>query len=123
MGVNWPFTKKPQASGLGSSVIFDSCSLLFCLQSVLDTAVGKSSALSATRFSLRMSREGSVGKSRCGADETDDATCSESSSSQCCGQGDGSCHSNTKKGYFSIFVLTFNCQGPTFMALLTFSKK
>ncbi|XP_071785955.1 cytoplasmic tRNA 2-thiolation protein 2-like [Asterias amurensis] len=66
--------------------------------SVLDTAVGNSSALSATRFSLRMSREGSVGMSRCGADETDDATCSESSSSQCCGQGDGSCHSNTKKG-------------------------
>ncbi|XP_022084114.1 cytoplasmic tRNA 2-thiolation protein 2-like [Acanthaster planci] len=88
------------------------CSL--CM-SVLDTAVGKSSALHATRFSLQLSRKehSSTGDNSCKSVSLNDATCTSSSSRQCCGQGDGSCHSNQKKSVSAESLnetLCYGCQ-------------
>ncbi|XP_038068458.1 cytoplasmic tRNA 2-thiolation protein 2-like isoform X2 [Patiria miniata] len=82
-------------------------------KSALDTSVGISSALSATRFSLHISRKegSSTNENSCKATKPDDATCTDSSSEQCCGQGDGSCHSNQMKSVSAESLSKTLCYG------------
>ena len=91
---------RPKTPGvlLGNVVMFFLYNIFICTQAPVDTDVGESSALSATRFSQTLS---STKKSENKTGTTQDAIATKTSCSRtagsdegsCCGEGDGSCQS------------------------------
>ncbi|XP_070575759.1 cytoplasmic tRNA 2-thiolation protein 2-A-like isoform X2 [Ptychodera flava] len=74
------------------STDMENCCVL--CQAPLDTSVGKASALKSTEFSLSLMKERTIDKKPTNQSE-DAAGCQSNSATECCGQGDGSCHSNS----------------------------
>ncbi|XP_077982237.1 cytoplasmic tRNA 2-thiolation protein 2-A-like [Glandiceps talaboti] len=74
-------------------------------QASLDTDVGKSSALQSTEFSLSLMKTNNVP-----TNQSDEGCCNDTGT-ECCGQGDGSCHSNPKINLTPEQMKEYLCYG------------